>query len=1090
MSLHKLFLFTKDTNASATEQGFQYQKLKTLKTWIKNRIEKIDEVIYCDYEDDIFQRNLKEGKVKFRQIKLYSSNFSFSKEEIHKSLAHFFMLFVKGEYKFDDVNFLFETNSGVARKVKGNDADLLQEWATNQEALSHELRDKCRIRVKGIIDEYITEAYNAKISSEEKTKLQQAKNIYNQLSVEIWNLFISSIRWQFDVIPQEQAIPLLLDDITLLITNLPLPIDPAKVSTYISVLHFEIAIKTAQDSEEDKILTNQLLDILLLNEGSEKEKWYGKIFEKWSLVKEVKQFNIGAFYEAISAARHCRWEMHDSDHEGLWLGLLKKYIDLDETIILCRRKAIYEYLFLMLCPDPKTGQPKGKISEQHDLIRYYFKELEHRNSVADIEEDIILLQITQTQQLFHGDFIDAAEITEWAAAIMSQIDEKISNPVNADELCQAYELKGHFIFHINPRKPLIEKIDAAIDAYKKILEPLKNAKTYSVFRLNDQLTKSLNMFISQGVKDQVIEAIENFIIEIEELAAKTGRQHNFAHTLVKRGVAYLSNPSSKNYLKALDCFHKAKDLWYLRETKEGYILSLINIAQVYSSLGMHMAAKYYGLCGVWASIHFGDYTTLKRISDSYAIVFHADFEQGAWMSALDNFEKFIHARHEFASETLNLEDDSLLQNSVFDLSCILAATPLLHPDLSVFIEYQKTNLGWLYTDHLKDMIDAFNVELGDKEGFKQMVSNKLSDVPLNDVGTTREIKFSLLGIQWEIVFKNNVTLNAIAEEFCALLQITLCEVGLLNADFHLLELPITITISLANDYTNFIHQQPSHENTAWDISIPVLDAKEPAKIQLHYGFLATNIKLLLNNLSLLPKDEFEKVFNDLYAKQKLGEKGLVINTYQKVYFNLLNEEDFNKSMRAAFQPIPEKDYNLTSSDMLMPVERESVKYNHDQCIENINHRYINTVKRLNISLTEWQKLPEFRTLIYEFRQQGWLDWQILCALMNYVLNVKANDHMNFVTTTNEGERRTAFQVEFNRLFNLSEDECYMEIPFNWLRTAEFQFNLYKMPVDTLESFGLQNNMAHPNFIAVRSFLNKRFHFDKDDVSDSSPFRTI
>ncbi|KAB2915995.1 MAG: hypothetical protein F9K23_09695 [Bacteroidetes bacterium] len=1090
MSLHKLFIFTKDTNASATEQGFQYQKLKTLKTWIENRIKKIDEVIYCDYEDDIFQRNLKEEKVKFRQIKLYSSNFSFSKEEIQKSLAHFFMLFVKGEYKFDDVNFLFETNSGVARKVKGNDADLLQEWAANQEALSHQLRDKCRIRVKAIIDEYIAETYEAKISSEDKTELQQAKNIYDQLSDETWNSFISSIKWQFDAIPQEQAIPLLLDDITALITNLPLPIDPAKVSTYISVLHFEIAIRTSQDSEEDKILNNQLLDILLLNEGSEKQKWYGEIFEKWSLVKEVKQFNIGAFYEVISAARHCRWEMHNSDHEGLWLGLLKKYIDLDETIILCRRKAIYEYLFLMLCPDPKTGQPKGKISEQHDLIRYYFKELEHRNSFADIEEDIILLQITQTQQLFNGNFLDAAEIPEWATAIISQIDKKIANPVNADELCQAYELKGHFIFDINPEKPLIEKIDAAIDAYKKILEPLKNAKTYSVSRLNDQLTKILNMFISQRVKDQVIEAIENFIIEIEELAAKTGRQHNSAHSLVERGVTYLNNPTPKNFLKALDCFHKAKDLWYLHETKDGYILALLNIAQVYSALGMHMASKYYGLCGVWASIHFGDYTTLKRISDSYAMVFHADFEQGAWMSALDDFEKFIHARLEFTPETLNLEEDSLLRNSVFDLSCILAATPLLHPDLSVFIEYQKTNLGWLYTNHLKEMIDAFKIELRDKDGFKQMLSNKLSDIPLNDVGANREVKFSLLSIEWKIAFKNNAALNAVAEEFCALLQITLCELGLLSADLYLLEVPVSINISLADDYAGFIHQHPSHENTVWDISIPVLGTKEPAKVQFHYGFLAANIKLLLNNLSLLPKDEFEKAFNDLYTKQKLGEKGLAINTYQKVYFSLLKEDDFNKSMRTAFQPLSEKDYNLTSSDMLMPVEGESVKYNRDQSIENIKNRYVNTVKRLSVSLSLWKKETEFQVILHELRQHGWLDWQILIALMNYVLTIKINSYMNSITATNESERRSAFQTEFNRVYRLDENECYMEIPVNWLRTAEFQFDLCKMPVDTLESFGLQNNMAHPNFMAVRSFLNKRFHFDTDDVSDSSPFKTI
>jgi hypothetical protein len=78
----------------------------------------------------------------------------------------------------------------------------------------------------------------------------------------------------------------------------------------------------------------------------------------------------------------------------------------------------------------------------------------------------------------------------------------------------------------------------------------------------------------------------------------------------------------------LQCFHKAKDLWFIDQTAEGYTLALINIAQVYNALGMNLAAKYYALCGVWSSVHFGRFSTLKRMSDGYAMVFHADFQQG------------------------------------------------------------------------------------------------------------------------------------------------------------------------------------------------------------------------------------------------------------------------------------------------------------------------------------------------------------------------------------------------------------------------------------------------------------------------------
>jgi hypothetical protein len=127
----------------------------------------------------------------------------------------------------------------------------------------------------------------------------------------------------------------------------------------------------------------------------------------------------------------------------------------------------------------------------------------------------------------------------------------------------------------------------------------------------------------------------------------------------------------------------------------------------------------------------------------------------------------------------------------------------------------------------------------------------------------------VLGIEWRISFQNTAILNAIGEEFCSLLQITLCEIGLLGTDLHLLQLPVSINITQALDYTNWLNQRLSHEQSVWDASIPSLDTKEQSKIQFHYGYIATNIKILLNDLSLLPKEEFDKIFDDLYIKQRL-----------------------------------------------------------------------------------------------------------------------------------------------------------------------------------------------------------------------------
>lgn len=98
MNINKLFLFSKNTDAVGSQRGYNYQTLKTLETWVENYLKNEKDDIYCEFEEDIFQKNNYDKSLKFRQIKLYSSNFSFSSDEIKKCISHFFMLSIKSDY--------------------------------------------------------------------------------------------------------------------------------------------------------------------------------------------------------------------------------------------------------------------------------------------------------------------------------------------------------------------------------------------------------------------------------------------------------------------------------------------------------------------------------------------------------------------------------------------------------------------------------------------------------------------------------------------------------------------------------------------------------------------------------------------------------------------------------------------------------------------------------------------------------------------------------------------------------------------------------------------------------------------------------
>lgn len=901
MSTNQLYIFSKNTDATATEQGYYYQKLKTLKTWLQNRINNISEVIYCDYEDDILQRNFVEGTSKFRQIKLYSSTFSFSTEEIKKSLANFFMLFTKGDYLFDDACFVFETNSSIAREMRGNDANLLKEWFENQDNMSEDLIDRCKARVKEIIDEYVKDGYARQMAGDITGDFLNAKIFYDNLPEEFWVKFITSIKWHFENVEQQEAIPELRKEIDSLILLLPLPINSKEVSTYAGVLLHEITEKTIDPVKDNRILTNDLLDFIVLNQGTQQDKWYAEVYAKWVQVELINDFRLGEFYEMIDATRHCRWNLHDSEHSETWLKLLRMYINLPETIIICKRKAIYEYLFLKMSTNMDSPRPTGSIDGEEEIVKFYFENFNERNSLFDLEDDITLLQIILAQWMATPNFLSKDIIIGWQEMVEKYIDECLVNPIDADEKCLLLELKGSCIFHFNIGRAKAEKIDEALNVYRQIIPLLSETRLYTISRLSDLLGEMIKVFIRLGVNyDSVIDAIETFLSEISNQATQTGKQHNDAHNLIERGVTYLEKGGFKNFGRALDCFHKASDLWLLNDTKDGYLLSLINIGQVYNSMGAALAGKYYGLCGIWSSFNFGDPQSLKRIADGYAIVFHSDFIQGAWMSALDDFLDFLNSRHIFVAE--GSTPNELIIKSFLDLDLILETVENTHPDLVHFINFYKQRLGSFYTEEMEFIVRPMKAKIASLPNLKDFVESKIDETPFSDVGPIRIIRFNMSGCEFQLFFDNSLHLTAIAEELGALLQVTLCEMALSSVDCNLPSGPVIIKISESNSQYSPIEQTNS-STLEWHIRIPLLNEHTPRKTNFHYAFLASNIKTLITAISGKDSNEIEILFDKLYKKQKLGSKGLSSTGYQRAYLRSFTDEEFNASQRNNFRQI-------------------------------------------------------------------------------------------------------------------------------------------------------------------------------------------
>jgi hypothetical protein len=292
----ELIIFKKDTDAIGTNRGFVYQYLKTLVQWLTNYRDKVDNLIYCEVDDDLKQIDQSRNKIKWTQVKCYASVFNLKSEDIAKTIFNFFVLYVSDETSKS--GFSFETNSRASRRDK-----LLNQWI-NAQPLSEkdvELLAKLVVNIQQTLRDFATETSDSllkgiaskittletkrsaaakkkdKIVIEElKAEFQITKDLAKELEtklsdVETLSDFIRRIEWVFDNVEPSESVHVLKSEAMVLLKQV-IPKN-ASVELFFNRLLSEIFLKSTESNINDRCLDNDLLDEIL-SETEEQVKKY------------------------------------------------------------------------------------------------------------------------------------------------------------------------------------------------------------------------------------------------------------------------------------------------------------------------------------------------------------------------------------------------------------------------------------------------------------------------------------------------------------------------------------------------------------------------------------------------------------------------------------------------------------------------------------------------------------------------------------------------------------------------------------------------------------------------------------------------
>ncbi len=295
-----IVLMKVDTDAVSTNRGFLYQYLITLNDWINiflNQSRDID--IYCETEDDIFERNHKSSTVKFTQVKCFREGFSQNSPEIKKTLLNFFMLYLKynGEY---DGTFLFTTTAGLKKRA----GKFLREWESIQYSKMDVIK-KFSVPTKEILIKYIHSLLRKSKKEANSSWYNMVLNILENIRSDRFDDFIQRIRWKFLDIEPNEAIRKINEEIEKKIRKFPKHGD--KTSIIFAKLLTEISFRSSKTRIDERVLNFGILDSIINGTIQEIEQSISKrirrlMADKDDIVNHVKSIDktITNLYDEFS----------------------------------------------------------------------------------------------------------------------------------------------------------------------------------------------------------------------------------------------------------------------------------------------------------------------------------------------------------------------------------------------------------------------------------------------------------------------------------------------------------------------------------------------------------------------------------------------------------------------------------------------------------------------------------------------------------------------------------------------------------------------------------------------------------------------
>ena len=794
---------------------------------------------------------------------------------------------------------------------------------------------------------------------------------------------------------------------------------------------------------------------------------------------------LGDFIDLKAGLRETIYHESARGDFPYWLGLLRQLLSMPELPAHIQQRARYELVAV-------TVRVTRDLRSVDDVARAYLNESVNESEPARLDDASAILMYANNAVRTGVTSLTQTELVNWYEHLTNRIRELVINETPHRRASLLFTL-GYLGIHpavseaeiqdlsVEASTPKLQDEDnappslsdvsmpeglpladaaLALSAWAELMDNLEETPLFPIQTLADILQLLVPLWSNLTEWRELLDLVDAAVVEREGRHAVAARARDRAIKLLR----------VERRLDALDEFHQAKIDWWSGDTVRGSLLAMILIARLYLELWLPHASKSYALAVAYIAATRGEEDLADLIPAGLLMAANADFAAGAWCGATELYQLGLVAQYELIEDGLDSEKHEQIEDVLMNLAYINACAGTVDADLASSISTQEVFEGAI------DVLDANDKDFWESFGDRELVAR-----PFADLGELRYIRFSALGTDWTLVTTNDIDSGRAAERFASAAQVMLA--ALAREDMCLLQTRINVHVEYKVGAETPIEERveslPSNEGREWVVQLgPVRNSNDAGSRESDIELLAM-LTIILREASLLPDSDFSASLDRAFERG-LRHKLSAGRPYDQLLAAF--SADTGPKIQGFLYNTPWDcgDGTFRAPDELRWQDGPGPTYSREKANELLQTRYNNLAKGLRITAIKLASSEEFRTIVEELRTGGWLDWHILAAIFNIVMNYR------FPVGRFNPDAGVTQQEMIEVAFN-PESATAKPVPIGFFGSDAMNENRWLAMLSLLKHWGLECHQKTPDLPAIERLLADRYGYWDEDVPHDDPF---